>query len=1089
VRFGVAVLSDRELAEIVEQASTISERLGVDFAPLETANRCQLVSNRITSWCEAIGDGDQDVLLRRLTWDGLDWSMVRRALGPVRLSAGSPKPRWSVILQRIGTVGAKDVSDVLAVEGLPAFERILAPFALTAWDVLATRLDSVAELVSKEAYNQLLQSLLHELAVLSSRALHFESAVYCAYERSSWGRLTASGGEVNKEQLSDQFVQFMADGGLATFLKQYPVLARFLATITTLWVDATDLLLQRLAADLPDIEKFLDAKGMLRNVTGLQSSLSDPHFGRRTVSLVTFASGHKVIYKPKNMDMELAYNQLLDWLNRHGLALSLKVGKVLERSGYGWVHFTAHRPCRTKEEIRRYYERAGMMLCLVYVLEGTDCHCENIIASGEHPVLIDTETLCHPRLLPTHWDRATDAGSLANDRLSQSVLRTGLLPAWEVHGESRPIAYEISGLGGNHFDEHSVEAPHLKSPPTAVVSDRMHASSLARSNLPTRACAPPRLTDFVEDLVTGFRRMYGFLITHREALGNEYSPLNRLAGQHVRFLYRPTRIYNAILHHVLDPRYLRDGVDWSIQLEILARPFTASDELQGRSVPGERPHLWPMLLAEKEAIQQGDIPHFAASTDSNLLELATDDQVHGCFREASFQTVMRNLTSLNDEDLQQQSDFIRDALGTYCARHRSVRLPDREAGTEGSVRWQGSSTAASLIAGALNIAEEVSARAIRGADRSATWITPQYLDPIDRYRLEPADESLFGGRTGIALFLAAVEKVTGGSGYRELALDALRSLREQVQTSGERLATRIGIGGCSGLGSVIYAMVRIHCLLREPLLEDAQRAASLITADRIKSDRFLDVANGTAGAILGLLALYEASSDELSLERAVCCGQHLLAQRTRTGTGHRTWATSEGKGPTGMAHGAAGVAYSLARLHRITGLDHFMEAATESMGYEASGFSPEAGNWPDLKSHDQVASITSWCHGILGIGLAQLGGPMPESRFKRQRDIDVVFKAAEKLALTPVDHLCCGNMGRAELLLVGGRQLSCPKLADAATSIASHVLERSEEIGSFGLNPLLPDRLFNPGFLQGTTGIGYGLLRIVHPLPSVLHWE
>ena len=75
------MLSDRELAEVVEQASTVSERLGGDFAPLETPSRRQLVSNRISAWCEAIGVEDQDVLLRRLTWDGLDWSMVRWASG------------------------------------------------------------------------------------------------------------------------------------------------------------------------------------------------------------------------------------------------------------------------------------------------------------------------------------------------------------------------------------------------------------------------------------------------------------------------------------------------------------------------------------------------------------------------------------------------------------------------------------------------------------------------------------------------------------------------------------------------------------------------------------------------------------------------------------------------------------------------------------------------------------------------------------------------------------------------------------------------------------------------------------------------
>ena len=166
-----------------------------------------------------------------------------------------------------------------------------------------------------------------------------------------------------------------------------------------------------------------------------------------------------------------------------------------------------------------------------------------------------------------------------------------------------------------------------------------------------------------------------------------------------------------------------------------------------------------------------------------------------------------------------------------------------------------------------------------------------------------------------------------------------------------------------------------------------------------------------------------------------------------------------------------------------------MEAAKEAMAYEASVFSPEAGNWPDLRSRDRVAFMTSWCHGAPGIGLARLGCLSVESNLETQRDVEAAFKATEQLGLTPVDHICCGNLGRAELFLVGGRQLARPELVQAATRIASCVLERSEEVGSFGLNPWLPNQLFNPGFFQGTAGIGYGLLRVAHPLPSVLIWE
>ena len=1084
------MLSDRELVEIIEKASTVWERLETDFVPLETANHSQLISNRVRSWCEVLGDVDQARLRQRLAWDGVDWPMVCQALGPVRLAAGSRMPPWVVILQEIGRVGSNDVSGILAVEELPAFERIVAPFALTAWDLLVGRFGGVAELVSKEACGELLRSLLHDLATLSGRALQFESAIHCARERSSWGRLVALSGEDNEEEFSDKFVESMISSGLATFLKRYPVLARFMATVTMFWVDATALMLRRLAIDLPDIEEFLGAKGILGCLTGLQSSLSDPHFGRRTVNLLTFASGHKLIYKPKNIGMEVAYNHLLDWLNIRGSALPLRVVKVLERPGYGWVQFVAHQPCKTKEEIRRYYERAGMLLCLLYVLEATDCHRENIIASGEYPVLIDAETLCHPQLRPMHWGGAADADLLANNVLSQSVLRTGLLPSWEVQDDLRHVAYDMSGLGGGNYEALSDEAPEGElTLADHMASNRMLASSLTGSNRPTLAGAPARPTDYVESLVAGFRKMYGFLLEHREALSNESSPLNQLAERRVRLLYRPTRIYKAILHQVLDTKYLRDGADQSIQLELLARIFIASEGPQSSTVSEGRPILWPMLRAEMEALQQGDIPLFAASTDSDSLELATDSRLNRCFREASFQSVVRKLSSLNDHDLQEQSTLIRHAFGTYCARHRSAWLQSGQTDVETSVRRQGSSTTESFTVGALRIAEEINKRAIRGTDRSATWITPQYLDASDRYRLQPADCSLYDGTVGIALFLAAVEKVTGGAGYRELALDALRSQREQVRMSGERLARRIGIGGCSGLGSIIYAMVLIHSFLNEPLLEDARRVASLITVDRIEADQLLDVTGGAAGAIMGLLSLYNASGDEESLERAVRCGRHLLKKRTRSEAGHRTWATLEGRSLTGMAHGAAGIAYSLTRLYQATGLRCFMEGATEAMAYEASVFSSEAGNWPDLRSRDRVAFMTSWCHGAPGIGLSRLGYLSVENDHETQREVEVAFKATERLGLTPVDHACCGNLGRVELLLTGGRQLSRPGLVEAATKIASWVLERSEEAGSFGLSPLFPNRLFNPGFFQGTAGIGYGLLRMSHPLPSVLLWR
>ena len=78
--------------------------------------------------------------------------------------------------------------------------------------------------------------------------------------------------------------------------------------------------------------------------------------------------------------------------------------------------------------------------------------------------------------------------------------------------------------------------------------------------------------------------------------------------------------------------------------------------------------------------------------------------------------------------------------------------------------------------------------------------------------------------------------------------------------------------------------------------------------------------------------------------------------------------------------------------------------------------------------------------------------------------------------------VCCGEMGRAEILLEAARYLDRPDLEALAQKSASSVVA--------GLLPP-EERPFVAGFFQGLAGIGYGLLRLSAPesLPSILLWE
>jgi lantibiotic modifying enzyme len=88
-----------------------------------------------------------------------------------------------------------------------------------------------------------------------------------------------------------------------------------------------------------------------------------------------------------------------------------------------------------------------------------------------------------------------------------------------------------------------------------------------------------------------------------------------------------------------------------------------------------------------------------------------------------------------------------------------------------------------------------------------------------------------------------------------------------------------------------------------------------------------------------------------------------------------------------------------------------------------------------------------------------------------------------------VDHLCCGNFGRIDVLLTGAQRLGNEEWRRAALGNAANVLARSDRTGAFRLFPHLSESVFDPGFFRGTAGIGYSLLRLAcDDLPSVLTW-
>lgn len=856
-------------------------------------------------------------------------------------------------------------------------------------------------------------------------------------------------------------------------------------------MEATAEFLQRLQAEKVEIEGVLHLTEItLGKVTAISGSLSDFHNRGRSVLILTFASGQKLVYKPKNLGLEVVFNQLLDWCNQHGAPLPFKVIKLLNRHSYGWVFdYVEQLPCEDEAAAQRFYQRAGMLLCLLYVLGGNDCHYENLIASGEHPVLVDTETLLHPQANPIEGSvQAIEEMTEIEQQFQDSVLRTGLLPHWDFSPDGQ-VAYDISAMGSVNPQQAPWRVPRWKS----VNTDEMHLAyekvQLAvQANVPMLHGVALSPNDYLEEIVAGFRQMYHFLSERRQALlaNNDY--FAALQAQQVRFIFRATKVYEVLKEKSLAPEFLRNGVERSIELDILSQTFLTA---------GLKPKAWSILRSELQAMEQLDIPYFGTSCSSDALTVGLEQPIEKYFKQPSYNQFLTRLQNLNEADLARQVGIIR---GAFYARVALTAIteepsaPDSSSLSTADFSQTAPLSSCQLQKKAEVIAQQIQARSLCDTSGNVNWIGFGYAPNAERFQFQPLGYSLYDGSCGVALFLAAVARVTGSTQLGNLALGALQSLRTVLQTSNDLFAQKfarlIGIGGATGIGSIIYSLVKISQFLPDTaLLEDAQLAEQLITPELIAADQQLDVIGGAAGAILGLFTLYSQTGEAGVLDKAIHCGKHLLEHHLGAQEQPRAWKTIAENPLTGFSHGAAGIAYSLLRLYAVTQDQAYLQAAQSGIAYERSVFSTAAANWPDLRDR-QPRFMVTWCHGAPGIALARLGGLSIYQTDEIFQDVEVALQTTQKYGLQGVDHLCCGNFGRIEVLLVAAQKLSRPQLLETAKDKAARVVAQADKIGAYRLFGNLPN-LFSPGFVQGTAGIGYELLRLAYPevLPAVLLWE
>jgi len=396
---------------------------------------------------------------------------------------------------------------------------------------------------------------------------------------------------------------------------------------------------------------------------------------------------------------------------------------------------------------------------------------------------------------------------------------------------------------------------------------------------------------------------------------------------------------------------------------------------------------------------------------------------------------------------------------------------------------------------AIRIAGLLERNSVRGADGSLCWFQPVWsrefmVDRPDR-ELDVVGQDLYDGATGIGLFLAAAHRVTGRSDLRALAIGAVQPALVELRERGEETAQLLGIGGMSGLGSIVYGLVSMSTLLDDPeLFGAAERAAGLITRERIEADFSIDVTLGSAGALLGLLTLHNKNKSPSTLAAARMCGARIIARLEPVNENTRAVRTLGGRFLTGFSHGAAGMAYALGRLHAVSPDSNLITAARSLMDFERATFSVQHDDWPDLRQSGPPRFMASWCHGAPGIALGRIASAGVIEGPEMRLDIERALAITTRQGIERADYLCCGSFGIVDILSTAGNALRRPDLGDRARRLAGEIIARANTEGQYRLDLPSVGQLQCVGLFRGLAGIGYALLRIARPdvVPAVLQF-
>lgn len=859
------------------------------------------------------------------------------------------------------------------------------------------------------------------------------------------------------EQRFEYFLEWIdSAAGRRALDARYPLLQTDIARLAIQTEHFLARLLRHLIDDYPRLASLLadaDTPGQLRTFA---AGLGDRHDHGGSVVRLRFEAG-RMLYKPRSLAMDVAYARFLAELAEQGVEPLQRAAATLDRGDYGYAQWIEHAPLIDADAAAAYYRRYGGLVAIAYLLSCTDLHLENVIACGDHPVLIDLETVFQP------WLSRRGPVTGRHPPHAPSVLFSGLLP----FERNDPDAHDMSGLA---WGEHRRTVRQA----TGEGTDQLRLSPMETmtqpsANLPFLAngtrIAPH---EHAGAMVSGFEDTYRGLLALKPRLREETGPLAPFARLEMRALVRSTHIYARLLNAMSHPQYLRSEAE--------------RDAVLSRLEVGSRE--WPFLTrtqaSEREALLRGDVPRFRVRVDGTDVRDGDGHVVPRLFVRSGWKETQRRLRGLSPRDLERQRYALRQSLESIrpsvaaeknaVESHRIITSPRADDGI--------------FLDTAIALGDELLRLSFRDRGEIVLF-QPEYHNSPQPV-IAPMGATLYEGLTGMMLLFGELGVQSGLSRFTRAAEAALESSRRILRDDPKAMAA---IGPYTGLSGWLYALLAAGVRWqRQDLINEAVDWLPRVSG-RITGDDELDLIGGAGGCLLVLLEMQRCRPGADVTAAMAACATRLVETAQRDADGiHWPCPAALGRRLSGFAHGSAGIGAALARYAHAQGDVDCLALAMEALQYERAAYEARGRRWYDLNDDlddDGQGDTYSWCHGAPGVGLARL--LWPES----SRDAawhDETLHCVEKTlteGFAGGHCLCHGQFGNLELPLQWAVAARDAAMLARCRDLGRGLIERSHAGWRCGGRSIAELPL---GLMVGLAGIAYGCLRLADPwhVPAVL---